>query len=61
MSDLNYSSGWKGGSSGNEADSEGEEAYAKEVNETMMKTFNPYLTLQMNQKLIKVHRKKIIQ
>ena len=48
MSDLNYSSddyfscNSNGGSSGNEADSEGEEAYAKEVNETMMKTFNPY-------------------
>ena len=49
MSDLNYSSddyfsyNSNGGSSGNEADSEGEETYAKEVNETMMKTFNPYL------------------
>ena len=49
MSDLNYSSddyfscNSNGGSSGNEADSEGEEAYAKEVNETMMKIFNPYL------------------
>ena len=49
MSDLNYSSddyfscNSNGGSSGNEADSEEEEAYAKEVNETMMKTFNPYL------------------
>ena len=48
MSDVNYSSDdyfpcdSNGGSSGNEADSEGEEAYAKEVNETMMKTFNPY-------------------
>ena len=49
MSNLNYSSddyfscNYNGGSNGNEADSEGEEAYAKEVNETMMKTFNPYL------------------
>ena len=49
MSDLNYSPddyffcNSNGGSSGNEADLEGEEAYAKEVNETMMKTFNPYL------------------
>ena len=49
MSDLNYlsddyfSCNSNGGSSGNEADSEGEEAYAKEVNETMMKTFLPYL------------------
>ena len=49
MSDLNYSSddyfscNSNGGSSGNEADSEGEEAYTKELNETMMKTLNPYL------------------
>ena len=49
MSDLNYSSddyfscNSNGGSSGNEADLEGEEDYAKEVNKTMMKTFNPYL------------------
>ena len=49
MSDLNYSSddyfscNSNGGSSGNEADSEGEEAYAKEENKTMMRTFNPYL------------------
>ena len=49
MSDLNYSSddyfscNSNSGSSGNEADSEGEEAYAKEANETMMKTFNHYL------------------
>ena len=49
MSDLNYSSddyfscNSNGGSSGNETDSEGEEDYAKEVNETMMKTFNPYV------------------
>ena len=42
MSDY-FSCNSNGASSGNEADSEGEEAYAKEVNETMMKTFNPYL------------------
>ena len=38
-----FSCNSNGGSSGNETDSEGEEAYAKEVNETMMKTFNPYV------------------
>ena len=43
--DASFSLAYEGGSSGNEADSEGEEIFDKDMKKmlSMMKTFDPYM------------------